>query len=97
MSTCPYQNVKNNFSFFGGSEKKVQYSTAKCPYSENKPKIEEKNEKKEEKPEKKDEVSSDEEEKQTGGCPVMNKSMKNFFKSKLKRIHQINTTNLIMK
>jgi len=73
MSSCPYDNVMKNFSFFGGgADKKVEDSSAKCPYSGANLKTEEK---KEEKPIKKEEeVSSDEDEKPAGGCPVMNKS-----------------------
>jgi hypothetical protein len=74
MSSCPYQTSKKNTSF-GEGDKKVEDSSSKCPYSNGKAKMEEeKNIKKEEKQEKKEDVSSDEDEKQTGGCPVMNKS-----------------------
>ncbi len=77
MTSCPYQNVMNNFSLFGGKENKVEDSSGKCPYS-SKTQIpdEIKKEKPEEKNEKKEEVSSDEEDKPKGGCPVMNKSKK---------------------
>ena len=76
MSSCPYQNIMNNFSFFGGKDKKVEDLSGKCPYSENKTKEELPKEKKEEPTEKKEEVSSDEDDKPRGGCPVMNKGKK---------------------
>ena len=75
MSTCPYQNVMKNFSLFGGNQKKVEDSSEKCPYADKNQKKEEViNENKKDEAEKKDEISSDEDEKPSGGCPVMNKS-----------------------
>jgi hypothetical protein len=64
-----------NFSLFGGKENKVEDSSGKCPYSAKSQVPDDiVKEKPEEKIEKKEEVSSDEEDKPRGGCPVMNKS-----------------------
>jgi len=79
MTSCPYQNVMKNFSLFGGKDNKVEDSQSKCPYSDKTQQSEEvKKEKLEEKTDNKEEVSCDEENKPTGGCPVMSKSILYF-------------------
>lgn len=74
MSSCPYQHQMKNIPFFGGDQKKVEDTSGKCPYSGAKIPTEEKPTEKAPENEKKEEVSSDEEDKPKGGCPVMNKS-----------------------
>ena len=74
-SSCPYKNIMNNFSFFGGGAKKTEdSSTNKCPYSEQVPKKDAENIENKVEEDKKEENSSDDD-KPKGGCPVLNKSI----------------------
>lgn len=82
-SGCPYKNMMNKIPFTNPHPKSEASSTKenKCPFSADEPTIElinegkkeDKNIKNEEK--QKGDVSSDEDEKPKGGCPMMGKGI----------------------